>query len=140
MTAIFIIPNNTTRFIGINLLNASPDTIIISKLTTISRMEYLSHTLRSTDSFNVMEILKQLLYFFVPKPNESQPNDPVNTAYHDSFFQVTNDESSCCHQTFSGDKFADIPLKEAEQFRYFHIITWFHKRGIFRQLQCPTAT
>ena len=47
MTAIFIIPNNTTRFIGIHLLNTSLDTIIISKLTTINRMEYLSHTILS---------------------------------------------------------------------------------------------
>ena len=51
MTAMFIIPNNATRFIGINLLSASPDTIIISKLTTISRMEYLSHTLRYCSIF-----------------------------------------------------------------------------------------
>lgn len=51
MTAIFIIPNNTTRFIVINLLSTSPDTIIISKLTTISRMEYLSHTLRYCSIF-----------------------------------------------------------------------------------------
>ena len=51
MTVIFIILNNTTRFIGINLLNTSPDTIIISKLTTISRMEYLSHTLRYCSIF-----------------------------------------------------------------------------------------
>ena len=51
MTAIFIIPNNTTRFIGINLLSASPDIIIISKLTTINRMEYLSHTLRYCSIF-----------------------------------------------------------------------------------------
>ena len=51
MTAIFIIPNNTTRFIGIHLLNTSPDTIIISKLTTINRMEYLSHTLRYCSIF-----------------------------------------------------------------------------------------
>ena len=46
MTAIFIIPNNTTRFIGINFRSTSSDTIIISKLTTTNRMEYLSHTLR----------------------------------------------------------------------------------------------
>ena len=51
MTAIFIIPNNTTRFIGIHLLNTSLDTIIISKLTTINRMEYLSHTLRYCSIF-----------------------------------------------------------------------------------------